>query len=168
MSATQQVTPDSRAGRLNRGPARRTVTFGRWQDANGTPRHRTTRPRRSALRAPAAPSGRDRRDDLGSPDESWIRASDNAFELEWLSARSALRDLAQRSMSAAETGVRLQRVLQRFPSLMSDESGLPNSSRVEGEGGSECRVRRELLPLPLPQCRLVREAERQGPHPHRL
>ena len=131
MSTNSRDSIHSLTGPRPARSVRQSVTFGQWQDT------KLNYPRRSALRPARDRSHRHRKDDLGSPDESWIRASDNAFELEWLSARSALRELAQRSMTAAETGVRLQSVLQRFPSLASDEPGLANSSQHEGEGGGD-------------------------------
>ena len=164
MSSVGSSPPD-RPGRRPRPPDRPHVTFGKWKEKPSIPAHRTRQPRPGILRKEPGRKVRSRTDQLGTTDESWVRASDNAFELEWLSARSALRALAQRSMTAAETGVRLQEILRRFPSLMSDESGLESSSLFEGVGGNAQRSKRELLPLPLPQCRLVREAELASLHP---
>ena len=91
-------------------------------------------------------------------DASWSRASDNALEVEWALAQAELASLAKRSMGAAETGVRLQALLRRVPGLIAKELGAIVTTNVEG-GGTGDANRRELLPLPLPQCPLIRECE---------
>ena len=91
------------------------------------------------------------------PDSSWKVAADNALELEWVSARDELERLAHHSMTAAEAGVRLQALLRRVPSLLADELGALLTSDVEG--GGESSKKKELLPLPLPRCKLVRDSE---------
>ena len=91
-------------------------------------------------------------------DLSWQRAADNSVELEWASARKDLEALAQRSMSAAETGVRLQALLRRVPGLLARDLGLVLQSHVEG-GGPDTSKTRELVPLPLPRLTVMRETE---------
>ena len=80
-------------------------------------------------------------------DTSWAKASDNASELEWAKARSELSVLAQRSMCAAEAGIRLYGILRRVPSLLTGELGSLITPEVEG-GGRASSASRELLPLP--------------------
>ena len=62
-------------------------------------------------------------------DEAQVKARrvahDNAADMEWYhTIRPGLRDMAQRGMSAAETGVRLADLLRRAPSLIADGQGL--------------------------------------------
>ena len=116
--------------------------------------------RSCALRPPPSPAKAARREpqeEVGA-DSSWARAADNAADLEWASARDELNKLAQHSMTAAETGVRLQALFRRVPSLLADELGELLSSDVEGGEGKK-GIKRELLSLPLPKCKLVRETE---------
>ena len=91
-------------------------------------------------------------------DNSWRVAADNAVELEWASAREELASLAQRSMGAAETGVRLQALLRRVPGLLAHDLGIVLQSHVEG-GGTASAKQRELIPLPLPQIEVMREKD---------
>ena len=91
-------------------------------------------------------------------DTSWAKASDNASELEWAKARSELQLLAQRSMCAAEAGIRLYGVLRRVPGLLTGELGSIVSPDVEG-GGKKTSAQRELLPLPLPRIKPLRESD---------
>ena len=86
-------------------------------------------------------------------------AADNAQEAEWASARAEIESLAKKSMCAAETGVRLQALLRRIPGLLAHDLGAALLSDVEGEGTTAAAGRRELLPLPVPQMRIVRESE---------
>ena len=80
-----------------------------------------------------------------------LDADVNATEMEFESARQEIEELVIRSMSAAEAGVRLQRLLMRHPDLLSGQGG--RTTLDEGEGGKtrEGHIpKRELLPLLLP------------------
>ena len=125
------------------------------------PGERLTLDRPAALRrsrlAPA--SSQHMRPAPASVDASWVAAADNAAEVEWARARDEIRQLAHRSMCAAEAGVRLSALLRRVPSLVTGELGDILLPDVEGGTGAVHRragnANRELLPLPLPTARLV-------------
>ena len=132
----------------------RRVSIGLWQAQGPGTRRESDGSRKSALR-------KSRRGPPLEPydltvDQSWKLAADNALEVEWLAAREDIKRLTQRSMTAAEVGVRLQAILARFPGLAS-ASGCSGISPFNDEGAG--RVSKELLPLPLPACTLVRERD---------
>ena len=80
-----------------------------------------------------------------------LDADVNATEMEFESARQEIEELVVRSMSAAEAGVRLQRLLMRHPDLLSGQGG--RTTLDEGDGGTRgdgSIPKRELLPRPLP------------------
>ena len=115
------------------------------------------RPPRTGTRAPATLSPNAVRD----PTQTKARkvAHENAAGMEWHhTIRPVLRDLARRGMSAAETGVRLADLLRRCPSLIAEGLG-KQSQNTGGEGGSQSRPARELLPLPTPQMRPLRQRD---------
>ena len=96
-------------------------------------------------------------------DEAQVKARrvahENAAEMEWYhTIRPALRDMAQRGMSAAETGVRLADLFRRAPSLIADGQGLC-SQVIGGDGEKSSRVARELLPLPTPHLRPLTQGD---------
>ena len=85
----------------------------------------------------------------------------HAGEYEFEPARREIKELINRSMSAAEAGVRLQSLLLRYPDLLAGQGG-KKSAPTEGEGSMprEGSVpKRELLPLPLPRVTLLRDDE---------
>ena len=135
---------------------RRRVSFGSWDSQ--APGYKTDKRGRrlAAIRLP-----RDRPRLPGytlSVDQSWKLAADNALELEWLAAREEVWDMATRSMSVAEVGVRLQAILARFPSLISgpgcgpplDDAGAGQGADLDWRSIPRGQVSPELLPLPLP------------------
>ena len=83
-------------------------------------------------------------------------AARNSDEAEFDQIRKACEQLVQRSMTAAEAGVRLQQLLQRHPDLLAYQSG-GSSSQLEGDGKHQSR--RELLPLPSPEMTPIREED---------
>ena len=89
-------------------------------------------------------------------------AANNASDLELEPAREEIKQLVQRSMSAAEAGIRLYSLFQRHPNLLADQPELSPSALG---GGRKEGSRRELLPLPLHRLRLVpcKEVSRISP-----
>ena len=138
-----------------RGYIERDFDYRPWNHSVGCP---VNLPRPGALRrARSAPaSDRHMAVPAAEVDSSWQVAADNAAELEWLKARDELKELTRRSMCAAEAGIRLYSILSRTPSLLSDVLGSTSSTNVEGEAGAS---RKELLPLPLPKLKFVRESD---------
>ena len=89
-----------------------------------------------------------------------VEADRNATEMEFESARLEIEELVVRSMSAAEAGVRLQRLLMRHPDLLCGQGGRTTQDGGDGGMPREGSVpKRELLPLPLPKVTLVRVSE---------
>ena len=88
--------------------------------------------------------------------ESERVAADNATHLEFGPARTEIQELVLRSMSAAEAGVRLQSLFLRRPDLLANQLG---KGPLKLEGARHEAVKRELLPLPLPQAKLVKPQE---------
>ena len=72
-----------------------------------------------------------------------------------------MEELVQRSMSAAEAGVRLQQLLCRHPDLLADQSGkMTTTGGGVGSNPADGSIpKRELLPLPLPRASLIRPDE---------
>ena len=62
-----------------------------------------------------------------------VEADRNATEMEFESARLEIEELVVRSMSAAEAGVRLQRLLMRHPDLLCGQGG--RTTQAGGDGG---------------------------------
>ena len=84
-------------------------------------------------------------------DQAWKRAADNKSELEWAWVRSELGRLVERSMGAAETGVRLVLLLRRSPIMLSYHPGITDTPlSFAGEEGGALLNGRELLPLLCP------------------
>ena len=82
--------------------------------------------------------------------------------MEWYhTIRPALRDMAQRGMCAAETGIRLADLLRRCPSMIAEGQGLV-SQVIGGDGEGSQRTPRELLPLPTPKLRPLRQSDLDG------
>lgn len=90
---------------------------------------------------------------IGTAEENRETAARNS------AARKAVEELAQRSMSAAEAGVRLYATYRQYPSLLADQGGA-KSSQLGGDGSGSAR--RELLPRPTPTVALIRPAEIEG------
>ena len=144
---------------INR-PQRLKYHTDKTHDFGPHPIAREPRPRTPAIRrtrsAPA--SGRVFEANAEEIDQSWANAADHAAELEWAKVRAEISVLAQRSMCAAEAGVRLQAIFRRTPSLLTNELGTVITPDVEGLRGAP-RASRELLPLPLPKPKLIKESE---------
>ena len=167
MSASSSI-PRKRAASVTGAPPR--VSFRRshgefTQEFDHRPMRHTKGTRLRLARPPAlrrgrsAPaSSRHMADPAEDIDQSWIRAADNASEVEWARARAELKILARRSMCASEAGVRLYNLFRRVPSLLSGELGEMLNADVAG-GRGEQATPRELLPLPLPRMQLLREPE---------
>ena len=73
--------------------------------------------------------------------------------------RAELARLAEKSMSAAEVGVRLSHLVRRAPILLTDRQGSFIPLGFAGEEGGAPLIGRELLPLPLPRLSTVPEVD---------
>ena len=95
-----------------------------------------------------------------------IDADVNATEMEFESTRLEIEEMVVRSMSAAEAGVTLQRLLMRHPDLLRGQGGRTTLDGGDGGMPREGSIpKRELLPLPLPKVTLVRTSEIEAMFP---
>ena len=111
--------------------------------------------RKPALKRPMSAAATDQPRTPAQPlaadvDTSVAQAHRNAADAEWAKARSLLFALAQQTLTAAEAGVRLYRILRAVPSLLTEHSSGYCSQCIEGGGGAT-RVAPDLFPLPFPE-----------------
>ena len=104
---------------------------------------------------------KDRDDGPRTSEDNYAQAARNASEYEFDRIRVDMEELVQRSMSAAEAGVRLCAFLQQHPDVLSSHDG-SISPQLEGVGimpRERAIPKRELLPLPFPKRSLIRESD---------
>ena len=108
--------------------------------------------KRSRTATPAVPPAQDETAALRA-------AAYNAAMSEWESIRKQAYDLAHKSMTAGELGVRLHVVLSRSPSLLSEKVTGYTAPSDEGDGDKRLPMNTELLPLPVPKTKPLAEAD---------
>ena len=75
----------------------------------------------------------------------------NTSDMEFEPAREEIRQLVQRSMSAAEAGVQLSSLLQRHPNLLADQPGIYPSALG---GGREDKKKEGSPSTPITQSKV--------------
>ena len=95
--------------------------------------HSRTKGRPAVLRPKTTQGARPKQARIGTVRENWEIAAQNSAAYEYDPIRKEVEELAQRSMSAAEAGVRLYAMYRQHPSVLADQGGA-KSSQIGGDG----------------------------------